>query len=85
MAPPQLLRLERQKLHSRRLIQRCNRIPRGVGTSMISSTPNNNDLPPCPNCGLRMILIGTLPGINDRPGVEVFRCPYCNAVITREF
>jgi Zn-finger nucleic acid-binding protein len=44
-----------------------------------------DDAPHCPNCGLAMIRIGTLPGISDRPGVEVFRCPRCNALVTREF
>jgi hypothetical protein len=45
----------------------------------------NGVIPRCPGCELPMTCIGILPGISDRPGVEVFRCPHCNAVITREF
>jgi hypothetical protein len=43
------------------------------------------DTPRCPNCMQPMVLVGSLPGIIDRPGIEVFRCPRCNAIITREF
>jgi hypothetical protein len=45
----------------------------------------NADTPRCPNCDLPMTPVGSLPGIMDRPGVDVYRCPYCNAVLTREF
>jgi hypothetical protein len=83
MAPSQLLLLQRQTLHC------CRATPLPAIEKQrwrrMASSEQNDDIPHCPNCDLPMTCIGVLPGISDRPGVEVFRCPHCNAVITREF
>jgi hypothetical protein len=84
MALAQLLLLKREKFHLHRLHRRY-RLKRIRGDGTMATSKLNADTPRCPNCDLPMTPVGSLPGIMDRPGVDVYRCPYCNAVLTREF
>jgi len=83
MALSQLLLLRRQKLHFRTL-HRHDQLNSIAAAEPMATSKLNADTPLCPNCQLPMTLVGSLPGIIDRPGVEVFRCPRCNAIIARE-
>jgi uncharacterized protein with PIN domain len=84
MTHSQLLLPQRQELHPHRL-HRHYQLDEIEAAEFMATSKLNADTPLCPNCQLPMVRIGSLPGIIDRSGVEVFRCPRCNAIITREF